>query len=102
MLLNEKYLLQYIKFLYPDDNGDLIDKRVKRFLSTPENIEGKFATRFISFEEGKLAASGSLYKIQRGKQYFGGTQADNIPLIRLFIKHGCREYQRFEDWIIRF
>jgi GNAT superfamily N-acetyltransferase len=34
-----------------------------------------------------------------GTLYHGGTVSTNLPMIRLFLKHGCDLYQEMEEWV---
>jgi ribosomal protein S18 acetylase RimI-like enzyme len=43
----------------------------------------------------------SMMKQQGASTYFGGTMINNYPMISLFTKHGCKEFQRFEEWILK-
>jgi hypothetical protein len=42
-----------------------------------------------------------MLKAQGGKTYQGGTSTSNARMISLFQRHGCKELERYEDWVWR-
>lgn len=40
----------------------------------------------------------SMLRAQGGKTYHDGTAADNIAMLSLFERHGCREHERMSEW----
>jgi len=43
----------------------------------------------------------SMMKEQGGKLYVGGTVSDNKVMQKLFLSHGCTEYLRMQEWLLR-
>lgn len=40
-----------------------------------------------------------IMRSQGGELYHGGTNAENTPMLKLFLSHGCLEYRKMQEWI---
>lgn len=43
----------------------------------------------------------AMLNAQGAARYRGGTLLGNLPMLRLFSKHGCTEWRRLEEWVWR-
>jgi hypothetical protein len=42
-----------------------------------------------------------MLKAQGAVRYRGGTLTNNLPMLKLFSRHGCTEWRQLEEWVWR-